>query len=64
MLPYVESSLQPGTTVYMTAFIDFDEIYIRKIDDYDDQFEEFIYQVNVHCLTGNYMHKYMITIYI
>lgn len=47
-----ESSLSPGSIVYMTGFVDFNEIYIRKIEDYNDEFEHFLDKINSFCLSG------------
>lgn len=49
----------PGNLVYMTGFVDFDEVYIRKLEDYNDNYHTFLDKVNAFCLSGNY--KYCTT---
>lgn len=44
--------LQPGSVVYMTAFVNLNEMYIRKIEDNNDEFNNFLDKVNEFCLSG------------
>lgn len=46
------ASLQPGSVVYMTAFVDLNELYIRKVEDYNDEYHNFLDKVNKFCLSG------------
>lgn len=52
---HVAAPLQPGTLVYMTAFVNVNAIYIRKLDDHNDGFDEFLDKVNQYCLAGKYL---------
>lgn len=45
-------SIQPGTVVYMTACVDLNEIYIRKLEDYNDEYHNFVEKVNEFCLSS------------
>lgn len=56
----IETSLVPGSVVYMTGFIDLNEIYIRKIGDHNDEFEAFLEMVNSFCQSG--IHE-LLTVY-
>lgn len=52
MTEYDEIPLPPGSAVYMTSFVDLNEIYIRKIEDHNDEFENFLDKINSFCLSG------------
>uniref|UniRef100_A0A2H8TG30 Tudor domain-containing protein 1 n=1 Tax=Melanaphis sacchari TaxID=742174 RepID=A0A2H8TG30_9HEMI len=52
LLERVVPVLQPGSIVYLTAFISMDEMYIRKLDDYDDEFHNLLEKVNEFCLSA------------
>lgn len=54
MSEHVESSLLPGSAVYITAFVSLDEIYIRKLEDHNDDFDNFLEMVNKFCSSGKY----------
>lgn len=56
-----DTSLHPGTIVYMTAFINVNEIYIRKLEDYNDKYHDFLEKVNAFCLSGKKSIKMLIT---
>lgn len=49
--------MKPGSIVYLTAFIDLNEMYIRKLEDYDDEFHNLLEKVNEFCSTGKYNYK-------
>jgi len=44
--------VKPGSVVYLTAFINMNEMYIRKLEDYDDEFHNLLEKVNEFCSTG------------
>lgn len=44
--------MHPGDIVYMTAFVDLKEIYIRKVEDYNDEFDNFLEKVNEFYSSG------------
>lgn len=46
--------MKPGSVVYLTAFVNMDEMYIRKIEDYNDEFQNILDKVNEFCLSGKY----------
>lgn len=48
------SSLEPGNMVYMTAFVNLNEMYIRKLEDYNDDFNNFLDKVDQYCSSGKY----------
>lgn len=48
----IENSLLPGSAVYMTGFVGLNEIYVRKLEDHNDEFEKFLEVVNEHCSSG------------
>jgi len=54
MSEHIESSLKPGSAVYMTGFVSLDEIYIRKLEDHNDTFDDFLDMVNKFCSSGKY----------
>lgn len=47
-------SLQPGDVVYMTAFVDLNEMYVRKLENHNDEFDKFLDMVNEFCSSGEY----------
>lgn len=52
MIEHVEISLLPGSVVYITSFVDLNEIYIRKIEDYNHEYEIFLEKINSFCLSS------------
>jgi len=52
MSEHVESSLLPGSAVYITGFVSLDEIYIRKLEDHNDDFDNLLEMVNKFCSSG------------
>ena len=48
------TTLKPGSVVYLTAFVNMDEMYIRKLEDYNDEFHNLLDKVNEFCLSGKY----------
>lgn len=38
----------------MTSFDSLEELYIRKLEDYNDEFHVFLDKVNEFCLSGKY----------
>lgn len=53
----VGNSLLPGTIVYLTGFVSLDEIYIRKLEDHNDEFDNFLDMVNKYCSLGTYNYQ-------
>lgn len=51
-----KSGLQPGDGVYITAFYDLNEIYIRKLDDHTSELDEFLDEVHKYCSLGKCVH--------
>jgi len=49
-----QCSLPSGSIVYMTGVVDLKEIYIRKLEDHDDDHEKFLDMVNEFCSSGKY----------
>lgn len=47
-------SIQPGSVVYMTAFVDLNEMYVRKLEDYNEEYHNLLDKVNEFCLSGKY----------
>lgn len=47
----------PGSVVYMTGFVDLNEIYIRKLEDYNDEYHTFLDKVNEFCQSGKYQYQ-------
>lgn len=45
--------LKNGDSVYITTFLDVHHIYVRKVEDENDKFSNFIENVNLHCSSGN-----------
>jgi len=45
-------SVQPGSVVYMTAFVGLNEMYVRKLEDYNDEYHQFLDKVHDFCLSG------------
>lgn len=45
-------SVHPGSVVYMTAFVGLNEMYVRKLEDYNDEYHQFLDKVNDFCLSG------------
>lgn len=52
LLKPIETSLMPGSAVYMTGFVDLTEIYVRKLEDHNDEFETLLEMVNTFCQSG------------
>lgn len=50
----IEYLLPSGSIVYMTGVVDLKEIYIRKLEDHDDDHEQFLDMVNEFCASGKY----------
>lgn len=50
----IEYSLPSGSLVYMTGVVDLKEIYIRKLEDHDDNHEHFLDMINEFCASGKY----------
>lgn len=48
----IGSALLPRSVVYMTGFSSLNEIYIRKLEDYNDEFDTLLNMVNAFCLSG------------
>jgi len=48
----LECFLSSGSIVYMTGVVDLKEIYIRRLEDHDDDHENFLDMVNEFCLSG------------
>lgn len=59
MPEHIKSALLPRSIVYMTGFSSLNEIYIRKLEDYNDEFDTFLNMVNAFCLSGKLI--YLIT---
>lgn len=54
---FSENSMLPGSIVYMTGFVDLNEMYVRKLEDHNDEFDQFLDTVNGFCLSG-YIYTY------
>lgn len=50
----LECFLPSGSIVYMTGVVDLKEIYIRKLEDHDDDHEQFLDMVNEFCSSGKF----------
>lgn len=50
----IENLLLPcsGGLVFMTGFVSLNEIYIRRSEDYNEEFDKFIDTVNSLCSSG------------
>jgi len=48
------NTLKNGDTVYITAYIDVYNIFVRKVKDNNDVFIKFIESVNSYCSSGQY----------
>lgn len=46
--------LKNGDIVYITAYVDLYNIFVRKIDDNNSEFQELIKKVNDYCISGEY----------
>lgn len=46
--------MKPGSVVYLTAFVSMDEMYIRKWEDYNDEFHNLLDKINEFCSSGKY----------
>lgn len=44
--------LKNGDSVYITMFIDVHHIFVRKVEDEDKHFQNFIENVNSYCSSG------------
>lgn len=44
--------LKNGDSVYITMFIDVHHIFVRKVEDEDESFQNFIANVNSYCSSG------------
>ncbi|XP_026816248.1 uncharacterized protein LOC113555865 isoform X3 [Rhopalosiphum maidis] len=60
LLEYVVPVLKPGTMVYLTAFNNMDEMYIRKLEDYDDEFHNLLEKVNEFCSSAKPINRPLI----
>ncbi|XP_050056969.1 uncharacterized protein LOC114132611 isoform X5 [Aphis gossypii] len=49
LLECIVPTVKPGSVVYLTAFINMNEMYIRKLEDYDDEFHNLLEKVNEFC---------------
>jgi len=45
--------LKKGDSVYITTFINVHNCFVRKVEDDNDEFTNFIENVNLYCLAGN-----------
>ncbi|XP_015365660.1 PREDICTED: uncharacterized protein LOC107162970 [Diuraphis noxia] len=54
------TTLKPGSVVYLTAFVNMDEMYIRKIEDYNDEFQNLLDKVNEFCLSAKPINRPLI----
>lgn len=52
MSEYKENAILPGSIVYMTGFVGLNEIYVRRVEDYNEKFEQLLNIVNEHCSSG------------
>lgn len=52
LLECIVPTVKPGSVVYLTAFINMNEMYIRKLEDYDDEFHNLLEKVNEFCSAG------------
>jgi hypothetical protein len=48
----IENLPSSGSLVFMTGFVSLNEIYIRRSEDYNDEFDKFINTVNNLCSSG------------
>lgn len=49
---YETNILKDGDLVYITAYIDLHNIFVRKISDNNDEFQKLIERVNTFCSLG------------
>ncbi|XP_060870995.1 uncharacterized protein LOC132945306 isoform X4 [Metopolophium dirhodum] len=54
------TTLKPGSIVYLTAFVNMDEMYIRKLEDYNDEFHNLLDKVNEFCLSAKPINRPLI----
>lgn len=52
----IGSALLPGSVVYITGFGSLNEIYIRKLEDYNDDLQTFLNMVKAFCLSGKFIY--------
>lgn len=52
MANQIVNSLLPGCTVYMTGFCCLEEMFVRKLEDHNNEFEHFLDQVKDFCSSG------------
>lgn len=52
MSEHPKNTLLPGSVVYMSGFVSINEMYVRKVEDHNDEFDEFLDMVNEFCLSG------------
>lgn len=45
--------LKNGDSVYITMFIDVHHIFVRKVEDEDEHFQNFIANVDSYCSSGD-----------
>lgn len=45
--------LKNGDIVFITTFIDVHHIFVRKVEDENDEFLSFIENVHLYCSSGN-----------
>lgn len=46
--------LKNGDIVYITAYVDLYNIFVRKVDDNNDEFEKLFERVNTFCSLGEF----------
>ncbi|KAL4112570.1 hypothetical protein QTP88_016325 [Uroleucon formosanum] len=54
------TTLKPGSEVYLTAFVNMDKMYIRKLEDYNDEFLNLLDKVNEFCLSAKPINRPLI----
>ncbi|XP_022162076.1 uncharacterized protein LOC111027893 isoform X7 [Myzus persicae] len=60
MSEQLECFLPSGSIVYMTGVVDLKEIYIRKLEDHDDNHEQFLDMVNEFCSSAEPINRPLI----
>ncbi|XP_022162071.1 uncharacterized protein LOC111027893 isoform X3 [Myzus persicae] len=53
-------TLKPGSVVYLTAFVSMDEMYIRKWEDYNDEFHNLLDKINEFCSSAEPINRPLI----
>lgn len=54
-----ETSLLPGCAVYMCGYESLNVIYVRKLEDHNDEFDALLDAVHNFCLSGTYRFYYL-----